>query len=281
MKPTLLISALILSTASMAQEVPQDGYLKTNDYANIIPTPYPEIKSMDVFSVKRVWRDIDTKIDANKLFVSPDSRLIDIIVDAIRSGKLIPYSPVTSPKNPSGDAFSEPLSKKDALAKFMGDSILVPILDQDGNTINTQWQAGEFSPEKVTKFRIKEDWVFDKGRGIYEPRIVGIAPLINTSAMGELLSEQPAFWINFNQARKVLAQHQVIFKSANNLSYDDVFVLRKFSSTIIKESNPDNLKIADYTTSKEELEKESKRIEDSLSDYKKRIWDSNSIKAIN
>jgi gliding motility associated protien GldN len=281
MKRTLILTLLALSTASFAQEIPPDGYLNTNDFKDVAPTPYPEIKPMDILSVKRVWRDIDTEVDANKLFVSPNSRLIDILVDAIQSGKLIAYSPLSTAKNPSGDAFTEPLSKKDALAKFIGDSVLVPILDKNGNTIKSQWQAGEFSPEKVTKFRLKEDWIFDKGRGIYEPRIVGIAPLVNISAMGELLSEQPAFWINFNQARKVLAQHQVIFKSTNNLSFDDVFVLRKFSSTIIKESNPDDLKIADYASSIEEREKESKRIEDSLSEYKKRIWNKSSTKTIN
>lgn len=272
MKRTLILTILALSTASFAQEIPPDGYLNTNNFKDIVPVPYPQIKPMDVLSVKRIWRDIDTEIDENKLFVSPNSRLIDILVDAIQLGNLIAYSPLSTAKNPSGDAFTEPLSKKEALAKFNGDSVLVPILDSHGNTLRSEWKAGEFSPDKVTKFRIKEDWVFDKGRGIYEPRIVGIAPLVNILAMGELITEQPAFWINFNQARAVLAQHQVIFKSANNLSYDDVFVLRKFSSTIIKESNPEDLKVADYMTSDDDIKKEAARIEESIQSQKQTIW---------
>lgn len=281
MKRTLILFLITLSTTGFAQDIPPDGYLNTYDFKGVIPAPYPEIKSMDILSVKRIWRDIDTNVDANKLFDSADSKLIDIIIDGIRSDELIPYSSASTKKNPSGDTFSEPLTKDQALAKFNGDSVLVPILDKEGNTTKYQWKPGDFNPGEVTKFRLKEDWIFDRGRGIYEPRIIGIAPLINISAMGQLISEQPAFWINFNQARKKLAQHPVIFQSDTKLSYDDVFVLRKFSSTIIKESNPENLKTADYTASTEEIEKESRRIEESLSEYKKRIWDINTKKISN
>ncbi len=281
MKRILIVPLLLLSIASIAQEELSDGYLNANDFKNVAPTPYPEIKPMDILSVKRVWRDIDTAEEENKIFVSPHAMLINILVTAIQQGIITPYSAASSAKNPFGDAFTEPISPQKALNILTGDSVLVPILDTQGNIVNSKWLAREFDPEKVTKFRIKEDWIFDRGRGIYEPRIIGIAPLIKVSAMGQLLSEQPAFWVNFNQTRKVLAQHQVIVKSTTSYSYDDIFLLRKFSSTIIKEHNHQNLKIADYATSKEEAERESKRIEDSLSDYRNQVWSGNSGKSIN
>ncbi|TXH79203.1 MAG: gliding motility protein GldN [Thiothrix sp.] len=272
MKYIPILALLSLSTAALAQEIPLDGYLNTQDFKDVTPAPYPGIKPGDILSVRRVWRDIDTNVEANKLFNSSGSKLIEIIIDGIRSDEIIPYSAASTKKNPSGDAFSEPLAKEEAFAKFNEDSVMVPILDKEGNITKYQWKLGEFNPQKVTKFRLKEDWIFDRGRGIYEPRIVGIAPLVRISAIGELIAEQPAFWINFNQARKIMARHPVIFQSDTKLSYDDVFVLRKFSSTIIKESNPEDLKVADYMTSEEDIKKEAARIEASIQDQKQAIW---------
>jgi hypothetical protein len=61
----------------------------------------------------------------------------------------------------------------------MADSAVVDKFDKDGNKIGSSVQAGEFNPDSVVKFRIKEDWVFDKQRSVFEPRIIGIAPLLN------------------------------------------------------------------------------------------------------
>lgn len=92
MKRILFLALLALSTTSFAQEIPQDGYLNAQDFKGVTPAPYPVIKPGDILSVKRIWRDIDTNVDANKLFESADSKLIDIIIDGIRSDELIPYS---------------------------------------------------------------------------------------------------------------------------------------------------------------------------------------------
>lgn len=274
MKHLLTLTLLIgLYISSSAQEVPQDGYFCSKNLKGAEPTPYPEIRASDIMSVKRVWRDIDTDEDVNKLFVSPQSKLIDIIVDGIQNGSLTPYNSSHTKINPSGDAFTEPMSSKEALAEFISDSIMVPVFDSSGVQISSKMKGGEFNPNIVTKFRLKEDWIFDKGRAVYEPRIVGIAPIIKINAVGELVAEQPAFWINFEQARKVFCQKQVVTNYTTDLSYDDIFVLRKFKSKIVKEATPADLKIKDYA---QDEEKEAQRIESSIADYKKNIWGKNS-----
>lgn len=275
MKHILTLALLIsLYIPSSAQEVPQDGYFCSKNLQGAEPTPYPEIRTSDIMSVKRIWRDIDTEEDANKLFASPQSKLIDIIVDGIHNGSLIAYSSSHTKTNPSGDAFTDPVSAKDALSEFISDSIMVPIFDSSGVQVSSKMKGGEFNPSMVTKFRLKEDWIFDKGRGVYEPRIVGIAPLIKINAVGELVAEQPAFWINFEQARKVFCQKQVVTTYTTDLSYDDIFILRKFKSKIVKEATPADLRIKDYT---QDEEKEAQRIESSITDYRKTIWNKNSL----
>jgi len=273
MKHILILALVGLSISSFSQEIPQDGYFCSKNLQGAEPTPYPEIRTSDIMSVKRVWRDIDTDEDANRLFISPQSRLIDVIVDAIQNGNITAYSPSHTKTNPSGDSFTDPMSIKDALAEFISDSVMVPVFDSSGVQISSKMKGGEFNPNMVTKFRLKEDWIFDKGRGVYEPRIVGIAPLVKINAIGEIIAEQPAFWINFEQARKVFCQKQVVTTYTTDLSYDDVFILRKFKSKIVKEATPADLKIKDYT---QDEEKEAQRIESSIADYRKAIWNKNS-----
>lgn len=273
MKHILILALVGLSISSFAQEIPQDGYFCSKNLRGAEPTPYPEIRTSDIMSVKRIWRDINTDEDANKLFTSPQSKLIDIIVEGVQNGSLTAYDSSHTKINLSGDAFTEPMSIKDALSKFILDSTIVPVFDSSGVQISTKMKGGEFNPNIVTKFRLKEDWIFDKGRGVYEPRIVGIAPLIKINAVDELIAEQPAFWINFKQARKVFCQKQVITNYTTDLSYDDIFILRKFKSKIIKEATPADLKIKDYS---QDEEKEAQRIESSIADYRKALWSKNS-----
>ncbi|MGF7083028.1 hypothetical protein ABIB50_005405 [Mucilaginibacter sp. UYCu711] len=64
----------------------------------------------------------------------------------------------------------------------------------------------------------------------------------------------------------------MIAPSNTIFSYDDIFILRKFASTIVKESNPEDLRIKDYTKTPEEAQKESDRIEAQLHSYKSQIY---------
>jgi gliding motility associated protien GldN len=102
----------------------------------------------------------------------------------------------------------------------------------------------------VVKFRIKEDWLYDKQRGIFEPRIIGIAPLIKVKIAGNVNNTeyQPAFWIYFPEARPLLATREAIRRDndATGLSFDDVFMKRLFNSYVVKQSNDRDERIRDY-----------------------------------
>lgn len=269
MKKLLTAVAITISTlAANAQDAnyQTDGFYIKNDFKNAKPTPFPELKPNDIGKVRRIFRDIDLTTENNKFFSSPQSRLIDVLIDGIMEEKIIAYDAASTKSNPTGDAFVSPLTVKAALAKFT-DSVSVPIFDDNGNEIKRVMKQNDFNPDAITKFRLKEDWIFNKITGKTEPRIIGIAPLIRIEAAGETINEQPAFWINFNQARNVLAQIGVNSSYATQFSYDDIFLLRKFESTIIKEANPENLRLIDYVKDGN-VKAESDRIEKSLTGVK-------------
>lgn len=253
-------------------ERPVDGFYKKTNILNARVSPYASLRESDVMYSKRVWREIDLRDKVNLIFTSPKSRLITILTDAIQAGELTAYDASFTKDDVNGDEFSVALKAEEAMAKF-ADSVVVPIFDKDGNQTGTVVKAGEFSPDSIIKFRIKEDWIFDKQRSVFEPRIIGIAPLIKISKAGQAFDEQPAFWIYFPEVRNILVTKAVVNRSndATGLSYDDIFMKRVFSSYIVKESNPEDLRIKDYAIGMERLY-ESERVKKALMDFEHDLW---------
>lgn len=253
-------------------EKPIDGYYQNTNILSARVAPYANLRESDVMFSKRVWREIDLRDKMNMIFASPKARLITILTDAIQAGELTAYDASSTKDDVNGDEFSVVLRPEQAMAKF-ADSVLVPIFDKDGNQTGTVVKAGEFNPDSVVKFRIKEDWIFDKQRSVFEPRIVGIAPMIRISAAGQAFDEQPAFWIYFPEVRHLLVTKAVVNRGndATGLSFDDVFMKRIFASYIVKESNPEDLRIKDYAIGIDKLY-ESERVKKALMDFEHDLW---------
>lgn len=350
MKKILLFSSVFFGSAVMAQQaninnsiepdttitdtIPViDGYVVKTDINNREVVPYANIRQTDIAFSKRVWREIDLREKLNKAFASPKSSLIDILLEAIQAGELTAYDPTPTKEDPNGDSFKTKLPVDQVMARFGGDSILVEEYNENNEVIGSSYQSRDFDASQVVKFRIKEDWIFDKQRSVFEARIVGIAPLITPDIPGmsdvpmlptgaaletpatettdpfdpfapqaENTTEEPqsaeatgqelppmatpgdgftpeidatpAFWVYFPEARHVLVNKEVMNRNndATGLSYDDVFIKRMFASYIIKQSNPEDLRIKDYIGDDLERLFESERIKKSLMDYEQDLW---------
>ena len=252
---------------------PLDGYYKKTNILSAKVLPYPNLRESDVAYAKRVWREIDLRERMNSYLASPKMRLIDVLMNAIANGELTAYDPIPNKDDPDGDSFSTPLSPDQAKSK-MADSATVDIFDKTtGAKIGSRMQAGEFNPDSVIKFRIKEDWIFDKQRSVFEPRIIGIAPMVKPHAGSLDLNYQPAFWIYFPDARPILAVKEVVSKDNDNtgLSFDDIFMKRIFTSYIVKQSNAKDEAIKDYAQGIDKLY-EAERIKKSLQDWEVNLW---------
>jgi len=260
------------STKPTPVDRPVDGYYKKSNILDAKVTPYANLRELDVMFSKRVWREIDLRDKMNMVFASPKGRLIDIITDAVMAGELTAYDATSTKEDVNGDEFSTVLKPEDAMAKF-ADSVLVPIFDTEGNQTGTTVKPGEFNADSIVKFRIKEDWIFDKQRSVFEPRIIGIAPMVKVKAAGQVLDDQPAFWIYFPEVRQILVTKEVVNRrnDATGLSYDDVFMKRLFASYIVKESNPEDLRIKDYAQGIDKLQ-ESERIKKELMNREHDLW---------
>ncbi|WDF56237.1 type IX secretion system ring protein PorN/GldN [Mucilaginibacter sp. KACC 22063] len=254
-------------------ERPLDGYFKKTNIINARVAPMANLRESDVMFEKRVWREVDTREKMNRYMSSPKAALITILVDAIANGELTAYDPTPTKDDINGDAFGHPLTPGQAKAR-LADSVVIDKIDKNtGEKVGSALQAGEFNPDSVVKFRIKEDWIFDKQRSVFEPRIIGIAPMMKPKVGGADADYIPIFWVYFPEARQVLATKEVVNRNndATGLSYDDVFMKRLFSSYIVKVSNEKDERIKDYAQGIDKLY-ESERVKKSLMDWELNLW---------
>lgn len=266
--------ALLAQQSAMEGQIvdspPKDGYTVKSDIEDRQVITYSDVRPGDVVFSKRIWREMDLNDSENHVFASPKAKLIDVLMDAVSSGELTAYDPTPTKEDPTGDSFLKRLNPSQAVGRFV-DSVLVPQFDDEGYEIGSTMMPGEFNSESVTRFRIKEDWFYDKQRSVFEPRIIGIAPLMKINMGGVELDEQPAFWIYFPEARHILVNKEVAdpVNDALGISFDDLFTRRLFSSTIVKESNPQDLRLKDMGV---DVNQEAEKIEAKLQDFNKSIW---------
>src|SRR5690606_39633412 len=99
---------------------------------------------------------------------------------------------------------------------------------------------------------------------------------ISTSAeLAEAVGSTPAFWLYFPQLRYTLVKVDVSDpdRGIYDMSMDDLFVQRKFASTIIRESSPSAMRQeALYAENELQQLQEAQNIEDKLETYKERLW---------
>ena len=97
-----------------------------------------------------------------------------------------------------------------------------------------------FDPDKITKFRLREDWLFDANYSDFRPHIIAMAPLYPMPTQsGFDLGEIAAYWIDFKDLEPILAAVHVFnpHNRAARLTVDQFFQMRMFASTIVKEEN--------------------------------------------
>lgn len=188
------------------------GDVSTYEPEDSYSLPWGRIMEDNILWKKRVWRDIDAHNDANKPMMGGNAaagNLATILANGFFTGAYKAYSA-------QDDRFTTPLTKEQFIA----------LLTPGSQGVN---------PAEITKYRIKEDWLFLASEKKMVVRIVGIAPVrVVTDAQGKA-TEQPLFWLYYPDTRNFLAQQKVIDNEHPFvLNWDQLFETRQFSSKIDK-----------------------------------------------
>jgi len=250
---------------------PSDRAYERVHLNDLKPIPYPYLREGDVFWEKRVWRSVDFREKMNHPLYFPETpqgkwkSLMQVLWDALLAGEITAYDPVNT------DNFEEmsPIPSSQLESQL---STTETTREEDPATGQFQDVTFEvpFDPQEIVLLWIKEDWIFDKQRSEMQIRIVGICPVKeNIDPVTQVFrGYDPLFWIYYPEVRPVLARNEVFnpLNSARRLSFDQLFLQRRFSSFIIKEDNVFDRRIDDYATGIDAL-LEAERIKNEIRDF--------------
>lgn len=258
--------------------VPGDSSAEKQIMPSRRTVPYASVRETDLMWQRRVWRVIDLREKMNRFMYYPvepvDGRksFIRIIMDAVLEDKtLTAYDPMY-------DDFRVKLARSEVAAIGV-DSIHTVVYDPfPPYTPRDTVIPVPLDLTAVKRFRIKEDWFFDKQRSVMEVRIVGICPLRERidPQTGDFRGDSPMFWIYFPELRRVLANEEVYNSFGNmaqSISYDDVFIKRLFASYIFKEDNVYDRRIEDYLKNGIEALLEAEDIKDKIRNFEHDLWE--------
>jgi gliding motility associated protien GldN len=242
------------------------------------PVPYSYIRESDVMWAKDVWRTLDLRHRQNMPLryplegtMSDGERysLFGLLMEGIKTEEITPYefNVISGWKDP----FSKVSNLEEVYRQSGGDSIY----DNEGNFL----KVGQ-GMSNVLQFHVQEQWYFDKQHSTMKVRIVALAP-IYYEYYDEFNQPLPSprykipFVVHFPQCRRLFATHSIYNPNndAQTVSFDDLFMQRRFSSTIIAESNVfGNRMLTDYKLGQDVL-LEAERIKNDLFVFEHDLWE--------
>ncbi len=278
---------VILMTLSAVGLFAQDGtgiavqglpYQEVHVYQDE-PMPYQYVREADVMWSRIVWRRIELSEKMNHILALPamptrgTMSLIDVILDGIHTKGLTAYKARASD---AGNEF-DIIMTEDEVHSEMGASNDVQVVEtlEGFDTVNV---AIAYNSSDISSYIVKELWYFDKQRSVLEVRIIGLCPVRKYYRSDDFEQIDPlykkVFWVNYPEARPLLAKSPIYsqYTDVKNLSYDDLFQKRFFSSYIFMESNPYQRAIIEYEGGLEVL-LESDRIKNEIFNFEQDLWE--------
>ena len=292
----LLVTTTLCVVAMNAQVLtPEDNsvYKKVKHEKKSVKQ-YAHLREADVMWSRKIWREIDLRQKINHPFYYPENNgqpdaavtgdrksLIDVIYSAVLEGSVTAYGNAVY-----DDEFREVMSPKDLLNIGNAEQRIIQVYDQKliAQGVDAELAMKDsllnipFDRNIVKKWRLKEEWFFDKQRSVMDVRIIGLAPLqedrdeVNGQILGTF---SPLFWVWFPEAREILINAEVFNLVKNNAerrTYDDIFWKRMFGSTIVKESSVMDRKINEYMVGLDAL-LEAERIKAEIFNIEHDLWE--------
>jgi len=268
---------------SVRMSLRSDAAVDRNLVKSRTPLAYEHIREDDAWYRERVWREIDIREKMNLAFRykaeddNGNQRFISILLRAIKKGDVTAFDPNVD------DRFTTPMTVAKVGEVISGRCDSVQVIDWAKDPTGSKGimkdslVCKEFNPDDIMKFRVKEEWVFDKESSKMVTRILGIAPIKTyTDDQGNVLGESPIFWVYYPDLRPVLSVYEV-YNGKNfgaRMSWEELFESRYFASYIVKSSieNPYDMFIKQFI--KDDIMKllEGENIKNKIFNFEQDLW---------
>ena len=226
-----------------------------------------------------LWTVIRTHILAGDLTVYSDYNPVD---EFIKDGDQFKY-PILP--EPGKDYYSDSAYRAE-LFFYLGKEgerpdIAIPNIygedsvDNFGNVVYPPADTNWYVSKDIIQYRLKEDWFFDKERSVLDVRIIGLAPVkYKKDDQGTIGGTEVLFWLYFPTDCRYVFNNYFVYNEDNGskwMSFDDLFMKRRFSSFIVKEENVYDRKVEKYRVGVDAL-MESRRITEEIRLLEHDVW---------
>jgi gliding motility associated protien GldN len=271
-----LICLFLLAGVSTVMCQPPGIYEKGIDEKKAVP--YPHLREADVMWSKQIVRVVDLREKINHSLYYPTvpmgdrKNLMAVILEAIQAGEVTQLYNF----NPLDDEMTIPITPFETKGKLGARVDTFTVIDPVTGTEEQNIVEREAQLDEIKQFYVKEEWFFDKKHSSMQVRIIGIAPIrIYKHEETGNPTKAATFWVYFPELRNALARSEVFNANndANRISFDDIFLQRRFGSMILSQSNVyDNRRISAYETGRMAL-LEAERVKEWLMNIEHDMWE--------
>lgn len=277
---------------------PIDGVYKKVNLPQYKPIGLQHVREADILYATLTWSVIDLREKMNHpLYFPTESKgnwksLMQAILDVTTDSSEANPNPVYVYQD---EYLTMPFTRE-GLTSNMGESYIESELNDWGEEIGQKRIYIPWGSREVFQYIIKDQYITDKQRSVMEPRIIGICPMFwyekretggssydDYSDSGD--DDMPAVtprrwrefgWLYYNEMRPAFAVTEV-FNPKNNAqrrTYDDIFLMRHFSSFFRGEENVyNNRQINEYIVNGMDQRLEAERVKNSIREREHDMWE--------